>query len=630
MKLQILGPLRVWRDDVELNAGPRQQAYLLAVLLAHAGRPISTSALIDLLWGDDVPASAMNIVHKYVGALRRVLEPTLPSRDTGRFLLRHGDGYLFAARPGMVDVATFQDLVRTARTQRHDQALTTYIQALELWRGRAGDGLSHEPTAAPVFSALDDEFFDACVTAAHLAVQGGRPEQVLRPVRLAAWLAPLHEPVQAALVNVLAATDRQAEALSTFQCIRARLAKELGVHPGPALRAAHQDVLRRTIALTAAHRQPPTWPAADGGRPATAPPRQRLAGRTAEMTVLRRSVDAAFAGETAFVVVEGEPGAGKSRLLEEIAGEARERGALVAWGRCLAGEGTPALWPWTQVARALPEREGTGDPAAPAVRGGFRQYERVVARIGAVSAERPVVLVVDDLQWADPASLDMLNHLAARLPAGTVVVAALRDRAPTPDPLLTRTLAVASRLPTHRRIRLGPLSPDELADMVRQETGREPADGMHARTGGNPFLVRELCRYPVGVPSTVRDVVRDRTAGLDDDTRDLLWLAALIGREVDVALLACAAGIDGQTCLDHLDPLEALGVLEPCGPFSVRFRHDLVRESIAAAIPRRRAAALHLRIVGGLDGTNTTRMARHLWAAGPLGSAILTSVVDGR
>src|SRR4051812_38080408 len=91
---QILGPLRLWRDGVELNTGPRQQTYLLALLLAREGRPTSTDELVDLIWGDDAPASAINTLHKYVGALRRLLEPNLPARETGSYLFRRGNGYL--------------------------------------------------------------------------------------------------------------------------------------------------------------------------------------------------------------------------------------------------------------------------------------------------------------------------------------------------------------------------------------------------------------------------------------------------------------------------------------------------------------------------------------------------------
>ncbi|MER6080600.1 winged helix-turn-helix domain-containing protein, partial [Streptomyces sp. NPDC001833] len=122
LRLQILGPLRIWRDGVELDPGPRQQSYLLAVLLARVGRPVSTSELVDLIWGEDVPASAVNILQKYVGALRRLLEPLLPAREAGSFLHRRGNAYLFAVGSATLDLVAFRDLVDAARAAlaRHD------------------------------------------------------------------------------------------------------------------------------------------------------------------------------------------------------------------------------------------------------------------------------------------------------------------------------------------------------------------------------------------------------------------------------------------------------------------------------------------------------------------------------
>ncbi|WP_239313665.1 BTAD domain-containing putative transcriptional regulator [Plantactinospora mayteni] len=647
--MQILGPLRLWRNGVELHPGPRQQAYLLAVLLAHAGRPVSTSELIDLVWADDAPASAVNILQKYVGALRRLLEPGLSTRSAGSYLARRGDGYLLTADPGMLDLVTFRTLVETARTclldRQRDRALDCYAQALGLWRGSAGDGLAHGLAAMPVFTALDGEFFDACVSAAPLAVSLGRPERVLQALRLAAWMAPLHETVQAALVTVLGATGQRAEALSVFRATRARLAEELGVVPGAALETAHRSVLNQQATPVGAARRKPVA--------VSETPLGALVGRVGTIAVLRQTVELAFTGGTGLALVEGEPGIGKTRVLEELVGEAERRGALIAWGRCLPDDATPSMWPWMQAARALlgempPEWQADrlgvpvdtrgGEPAVPEVpdRGArFRLFERLAALIGRVAAARPVVLVFDDLQWADGASLEMFRHLAARLSAGTVVVGALRDRAPVPGPDLARMLAAASRLPDHRRIRLAPLRPADVAELVHLETGHRPepavARAVHARTGGNPFFVRELARFLTdggppaadgavrcGVPSTVRDVVRARTDGLDPDSRDLLRIAALIGADVDLALLARAAGIDGQTCLDRIEPLEALGLLEPRDPYTVHFPHDLVRESVAAATPQRRVADLHLRIADALDRSDAGRLAHHLWAAGPL------------
>lgn len=665
LRLEVLGPLRVWRDGVELDPGPPQQAYLLAVLLARAGRPTSAAELVDLIWGEGAPASALNVIHKYIGALRRLLEPAVPLRESGSHLLRRGTGYLFTAGPSILDLERFRSLIVAARStltqHRRDSALASFTEALGLWTGPAGDGLALGPAAAPVFAALNDEFYDACVAAADLAVSLKEPERVLAQVQLAAVMAPLHEPVQAALVHLLGAAGRQGEALSLFRSVRARLANDLGIDPGHALHTAHQ----RVLAQTSTRAVPPVEterPWQVGG----------LVGREEELAVLRQAMAPVFTGDSALIIVEGEPGAGKTRLLEEVGAEADRRGALVVWGRCLQGNGTPSMWPWVQVVnsvvanlptpvqenwlatdigRLVEPRDGILAGSVLLDGGGqFRLFDSVAAILGEVAAQQPLVLVIDDLHWADVASLQLFAHLAARLPGGTVVVGSLRDRAPAPGTELARVLAAASRMPGHRRLRLGPLNRDEVAELVRRETGQNPDPSairsIHTRTAGNPFFVRELSRFLAdggeltidatgheGVPSTVRDVVRDRLADIDDEVLGLLQIAALIGREVPLRLLAEVADGDVQTCLERLEPLAGLGVLAPApaDPYSFRFTHDLVRESVAEITPSGRATQLHLRIADALQHTYSDdesvveRLAYHLWSAGPLADSARTA-----
>ncbi|MFJ9893013.1 BREX system ATP-binding domain-containing protein [Streptomyces sp. NPDC091280] len=672
LRLQILGPPRIWHGGVELDPGPRQQTRVLALLLARAGKPISAPELIDLIWDDDVPASALNVIHKYVGVLRRLLEPGLPVRGVGSFILRRGNGYLFTVAPGTLDLAVFREHVvraEAARAQRrYEAALDHYVRGLGLWRGPAGDGLAHGRTMTSVFAALDAELYEACVAAADLAVSLPRPERVLPALQLAASMAPLHEPVQAGLVRALAAAGRQAEALSVFGAVRARLVEDLGVDPGPTLLAAHRQVLTRTPPpATATEPDPRSHPYPDMGMDTDTDSRVgcpsagtagALVGRTKELAALRRTMEPAFTGGTAVGIVQGEPGVGKTHLLEEAAAEAARRGALVVRGRCLNGEGTPPMWPWAQAIGALVDAlpsvarekwlqgelgrlvEPPGDEFTATVlpEGGvrFRLFERVVAVLGEAAAERPVVLVIDDLQWADGASLELFGHVAARLPGGTVLLGALRDRAPAPGPRLSRTLAAVSRTSGHRRFRLGPITPDAVAELVRHETGRatvpDAARTLHARTAGNPFLARELIRLladggaltdataaRAGVPTTVRDVVLDRMACLDSDTRDLVQAAALIGPDVELGLLARVVGADAESCLEHLEPLTALGILEPGpdDPFSFRFAHDLVRETVRATMPPSRASRLRS---AAREATGRDPPDRNRWtgAVGPL------------
>ncbi|MFI1990857.1 ATP-binding protein [Actinoplanes sp. NPDC020271] len=660
-RLAILGPLRVWRDGAELDPGPRQQVLLLGLLLARAGQPVSVGELIDLIWGEAAPATAGNVIQKHISILRRLLEPELPARDTGSYLRLHGNGYRFAADRDGLDLVAFRELVQAAAAAlaRHQReaALDSYVEALRLWRGPAGDAVDAGPAARAVFAALDQEFFTACTAATELAVTLGRSSRVLSPLRLAASMAPLHEPLQAALISALAAAGHRAEAMSLAGAVQERLVSELGIDPGPALQTAYRQLFG------------PASAEATGG----ARPERGMVGRAEELAVVRRGIDWAFAGGTGLVVVEGEPGVGKTRLLEEAAAEAEGRGAFVVWGHCLEGDGTPSMWPWVEVVgailaslpgdaqgewlagelgRLLARGDAALDTPLQADSGAqFRLFERMVDLVARAASQRRLVLIVDDLQWADLASLHLFGHLAARLPAGVTLIGALRSHAPVPSSDLTRTLAGASRLAGHRRVLLGPLDAGEVTELVRRETGRAPtataSQGIRARTGGNPFFIRELARLLMagggevseeaavraGVPATVRDVVRDRMTGLDDSTRGLLQVAALVGREAEVSLLATVAEIDVPACLRRLEPAEALGLLGPApgNPFSLRFSHDLIRESIARSTPPRWAPRMHLRVADALERTGiegesvAERLAHHLWAAGPLADPARTA-----
>ncbi|WP_203949894.1 BTAD domain-containing putative transcriptional regulator, partial [Planotetraspora thailandica] len=436
---QILGPLRLWRDGVELHSGPRQQAFLLALLLAREGRPISTDQLIDLIWVDDPPTSALNVIHKYVGSLRRLLEPELSARDSGSYLHRRGNGYLFTAGIATLDLVVFRDLVEAAGTamarERHEAALDRYVEALGLWQGPAGEGLSPEPAAAAIFSSLDGQFFDACTAAAELAMSLGRPERVLPSLHLAAKMAPLNEPVQASLISTLGAAGQQAEAVSVFRAVRTRLAATLGIDPGQALTTAHQQVLNQNLTATRAAADQrsdedspvPSRAVVEPGTPSVV----GLIGRTDELTKLRLAMEPAFTGGTGLVVLEGEPGVGKTHVLKELAAEADQRDATVIWGHCLEGEGAPSMWPWVQVVGGVldklptvarekwlagelghflgPDGDVLGGSASPDGNAQFRLFEAVVAAVGEVAAQRPLVLAIDDLQWADIASLHLFS-----------------------------------------------------------------------------------------------------------------------------------------------------------------------------------------------------------------------------
>jgi hypothetical protein len=290
-----------------------------------------------------------------------------------------------------------------------------------------------------------------------------------------------------------------------------------------------------------------------------------------------------------------------------------------------------------------PEGDVLGTSVLPDTGARFRLFERITAVVAAVSARRPTLLVLDDIQWADQASMQMLEHVAARMPGGSAMVCALRNRAPTPGAELVRLLAAMTRAPHHRRAMLTPLSAGEAIHLVRHEIGPalEPSvvRTVHERAGGNPFFVLELARLLVsddgraegatrrpGVPATVRDVVRKRMGGLDDRAVALLQVAAVAGMDVDVGILSRATGVHEQSCLDRLQAVEELGLISPhpANPRAFRFAHDLVREAVMEATPVSRRPRMHLDVADALAGLGLTRdlstesYAHHLWSAGPL------------
>lgn len=330
LRFQILGPSRLWRDGVELDVGPRQQSSLLALFLALAGRPISTGDLVELVWDENAPASALNVIHKYVGSLRRLLEPGLATRSAGSHLLRHGNGYLFSAGSGSLDLVAFRRLVAAARVaQDRDQALDGYADALRLWHGPAGGAMVYGAAATSVFTALDGEFLDACVAAAQLALDLRQPARVLAPLRLAATMAPLHEPVQAAFLSLLAAAGQQAEALTVFQRVRERLAEDLGIDPGPALHGAHLRILNQTVmpapAVGGTLHEVQSLPVPPAQLPPGLP---AFVGRTEELAALGRLFDARSGpGRTypLIVALDGMGGVGKSTLATHFAHTVADR-----------------------------------------------------------------------------------------------------------------------------------------------------------------------------------------------------------------------------------------------------------------------------------------------------------------
>lgn len=327
MRFQILGPVRVWQGTSDVELGPPKQRALLALLLAHAGHPMPLHGIVDALWQEDPPATAVNVVHRHVASLRRLLEPGLRSGTTSNRLVRASGGYGLHVSEEELDLLRFRALREEAHrsAQQGDlvKAVELLVEALDLWRGPAASGIPAEIRALPVFTAIDDEHVVAVKDAAAYVPTAGAAltERVLVTLRQAASHHPFDEALQARLIEVLAAAGRQAEALETYQVVRARIADEIGLEPGPELRKAQRGALDQSHrpqpaqpATTTASPAPLATGAADRVRPAQLPrDLGAFTGRGAELERLDSLVpDPAEPAQT--VVVSGMAGVGKTTL----------------------------------------------------------------------------------------------------------------------------------------------------------------------------------------------------------------------------------------------------------------------------------------------------------------------------
>lgn len=250
VRFAVLGPVRVQRAGVELTLGRPQERALLALLLVRADRPVSVSEIVDVVWGRRPPDHAVNVIRRHVGSLRRLLEPGLPTRAAGRWLMREAGGYRLATDGDSLDLLRFRGLRDAARQAVVDEspmrAVELLTEALALWQGPVAAGIPAEVRERAGFGSVDRERLAAVREAADASLHAGVPDAVLPELQEAAAGNPLDEPLQARLILSLAATGRRPKALTTYQAACALLADELGIDPGPELRDAHRAVLLET------------------------------------------------------------------------------------------------------------------------------------------------------------------------------------------------------------------------------------------------------------------------------------------------------------------------------------------------------------------------------------------------
>ena len=684
--ITLLGAPRIAHDGMPVEVDTRK-AIALVAYLAVTGRRHTRDALAGLLWPEYNQARSR-------AALRRTLSSLKEAREAGWLRVDRG-GVDLARDAILVDVDRFHRLLAECRAHGHPESgvcagcLPPLAEAVALHRDdfMAGFGLRDSV-------AFDDwQFFQAEGLRRELAgalerlargcAARGEWEPAINHARR--WLAldPLHEPAHRLLLALYAWSDRRAAALRQYrECVRI-LGKELGVAP-----------LEETTGLYHAIQEnaPPPPPVLSEQGPAvqretsspspveaaatTPPPDNPLVGRGREWEELLRAYAEVGRGGR-LVVLEGEAGIGKTRLAEEFAAYAIGRGASVVAARCYADETNLAYGPFVEGLSAVLGREGTGRleglPAGslgeaarllpelagllpdsrplppldtPGARGRF--YEGVIrALLAALGGPPPGALSLDDLHWADEASLDLLTYLVRRLDDKPILILVTWRPEEVPEGHRLRgLLAEARRSGAATALGLDRLDPASVRQFVEHALGESAEDPgtlvsrLGGETEGLPLFLAEYLAAVAGgelgaedavwaLPGGVQDLLKSRLRTVGETAGQVLAAAAVVGRSFDFDTVRAASGRGEEETLASLEELVSRGLIReesvaPSGGPAYDFDHDKLRALVydgtglarRRLLHRRAAAALAGRARGREAGPLAGQVARHHRLAG--------------
>jgi DNA-binding SARP family transcriptional activator len=622
---------------------------LLAYLLLHRDAPQPRQHLAFVLWPDSTERQARTNLRHLLHNLRRALP------DPDLFLDASPGALQFRTdAPIWFDVAAFEEALRVADEKADEGERARKLKdAVDAYTGDLLEG-SYDEWLLDERERLSQRHLAALERLTALLEGRGDHVQAIQYAERLLRLDPLREETYQLLMRLHDARGDRARALRTYHACVAALERELGVEPSPATRKAYEALLPVEAEVSEAGLR--TGPVAG-------PP---LVGRAAERVRLTELWGETERGGARFVLVTGQAGIGKSRLIEEVRSWCAHRGARTAQARSYQAEGDLAYGPvaaWlrseafkpalvaldrvrlTELARVLPELlvdvpdlprpeplpEGEQRP---------RLYDALVRGIHAT--RRPVFLVLDDVQWCDPDTLQFLHYLVRMETDTPLLVAATvrREEIEEPHPLNDVVVGLR-RLDRFAEIDLGPLTREETAllagRLAMAPLAEAEADGLYAETEGNPLFVVETLRAGLSagrprqgrVAPGVQAVIESRLARLSEPARDLLGVAATIGRAFTSDLLAAASEAGEDTLVRVLDELWRRGILREHGADSYDFGHDKIREVASLSLSPARRRHLHLRVARAVErlhalnpGPVSAQLASHYDLAGAVWEAI--------
>ena len=659
-------------EHLEGKLPGRQGRLIFAYLVLNRHRPVRRDELVEALWADEgLPSGGEALLAPPLSRLRKALGR---NRLVGRAELQ-----LNLGEDASIDCEVAQDKLTRAQeagsdadADRLDAAWRDALEAERIFEGGLLPGLEAR-WIEEQRAHFEELRLRSLETVARIGARLGPPERARaeKAARNAVEASPFRESARIALIEALEAQGNVAEALRAYEDLRILLRDELGTFPSAELNAIHERLLNAHENEKEPSPAPPRKP-----KPAPSPtkmgteidPRIRerdLVGRDAIMEKLQAELDLAVAGELRIALLAGEGGVGKTRLAAELA--ASRDDIITLYGRAEPDEVRPfSIWSGLlrsavrqvgdidpaeivggdgpTLARLLPELNRRMDLPAPGPTSDLESerqalFGAVFRMIGRYSARQPMLIVLDDLHWADPSTLRLLASLAGDdPPSGILALVLYRDTELPADSQLPETLTnLQRRLPT-TRIQVETLDEADVRKLIKGRLDDSLAPVIHDQSGGNPFFVEQLVRNleesgdtrPDAVPPEIREVIAQRVARLPEGGPELLARATLIGRDFDLAILQRTTNEDEDRIIELLDAAVGAGLIDESSsvPGRYSFVHALVRGTLAESLSLTRRAAIHRRIGEAIEQRNQSRyghqrdrdlptLAWHFTQAGP-------------
>lgn len=640
---------------------------LFAYLITHRDRPHTRALLAGIFWPDLPDYQARRRLSQALWQIGRVLQ-SLPGPTS--YLLADAETVQFNATSAYwLDVEEFE--------KSADQ------EAVVLYRGDFLAGF-YDDWMVVERERLREQYLAVLGRLLALCKREGAYEEALGYAHRLVAENPLGEEGHREVMRLCFLLGRRGEAAQQYECCRAILAEELGIEPAAATTALHRE-----IAVQGAAAETPYLPQDATQAPASllegaGPP--PLVGRAAERAALVGWLEQAGRGHGGLALLEGEAGIGKTRLLEEVARDARWRGVQVLWGHAGELAGASPYGPLREALRAalsplrvgqlaqmvsatvlrdaallLPELAAVAGPPAAAPSAPALDQSQLLQALShivlALGQLAPHLLILEDLHWADEDTFSALKHLAEHLPSGRVlVIGSYRSGEARARPPVWGALQALDRAGLGQRIELAPLSLSDTRELVRRALGLAHAapffaGRLHQETAGNPLFILETLRslhdervlyrdrtgawstpwdettvdyVELPLPAGVRQVIARRLARLAPAERAALNAAAVLGAEFDLALLLATSDFHRGACVAAASELVRRGLLEE-RPAAYRFSHDQVRRVAYAGLAEPDRQALHRRAGEALEAQcpqGVAALAFHFAQAGEAAKAL--------